>query len=185
MTSQVTKQELTQNKATHRSSEPVPIRPEHYVISVFERDDSSPQSRQARVDEKSVSVWQIEGSESIVETLLWRSGLAPAVRASLDSLVQRCGLDTLKDLYSNPISSGGTKFIISIWDPNRDHSTSSELKNCWVPRSVNFARVSIRCCQNALHWTLRSQNARRDTKTNKLTTTIGNEERVGCHVRTF
>lgn len=133
MTSQVTKQELTQNKATHRSSEPVPIRPEHYVISVFERDDSSPQSRQARVDEKSVSVWQIEGSESIVETLLWRSGLAPAVRASLDSLVQRCGLDTLKDLYSNPISLGGTKFLISIWDPKRDHSTFSELKNCWVP----------------------------------------------------
>jgi hypothetical protein len=133
MTSQVTKHELPQNKATNRPSEPVPIRPEHYVIFVFERDDKTAQGRQARVDEKSVSVWLVEGSESIVETRLWSSSLPPAVRASLDSLVQRCGLDTLKGLYSNPLSSGGKKFRISIWDPKRDHLTSSELKNCWVP----------------------------------------------------
>ena len=133
MTSQVTSKELTQDRATHRPSEPIPIRPEHYVISVFERDDNSAQGRQARVDEKSVSVWLVEGSENIVETRLWSSSLPPAVRASLDSLVQRCGLDTLKGLYSNPLSSGGKKFRISIWDPKRDHLTSSELNNCWVP----------------------------------------------------
>jgi hypothetical protein len=145
MTSQVTNKELTQDRATHRPSEPIPIRPEHYVISVFERDDNSAQGRQARVDEKSVSVWLVEGSENIVETRLWSSSLPPAVRASLDSLVQRCGLDTLKGLYSDPISPGGKKFIISIWDAKTGRSTSSVLKNCWVPSLYELCS-----CINAL-----------------------------------
>ncbi len=145
MTSPVTTHELTQNKPTHRPSEPVPAGPEHYSITVFERDDSSPQSRRASVDEKSVSVWLVEGSESIVETLLWSSSLPPAVRASLDSLVQRCGLDTLKGLYSDPISSGGKKFIISIWDAKTARSTSSVLKNCWIPSLYELCS-----CINAL-----------------------------------
>ena len=133
MTSQVAGQELTQGKPTHRPSEPVPVGPKHYFITVFERDDSSSQGRRTSVEEKSVSVWLVEGSENIVETLLWSSTLDPAVRDSLDSLVQRCGLDTLKGLYSSPVSSGRKKFIISIWDAKTGHSTSSQLQNCWVP----------------------------------------------------
>lgn len=133
MNSQVAGHELTQEKATQRPSEPVPVGPKHYFITVFERDDSSSQGRQTSVEEKSVSVWLVEGSENNVETLLWSSSLAPAVRDSLDSLVQRCGLDTLKGLYGNPISAGGKKFIISIWDAKTGHSTSSVLRNCWIP----------------------------------------------------
>lgn len=133
MTSQVAGQELTQGNASHRPSEPVPVGPKHYFITVFERDDSSSQGRRTSVEEKSISVWLVEGSENIVERLLWSSSLAPTVRDSLDGLVQRCGLDTLKGLYSSPISPGGKKFIISIWDAKTGHSTSSKLKNCWVP----------------------------------------------------
>ena len=131
MTSQMQGQELTQEKASHSQSESVGS--EHYSIMVFERDEISAQGRQINVEEKSVSVWLVEGSENTVETLLWSSGLDPVVRASLDSLVQRCGLDTLKDHYSNPFSPGGKKFRITIWDAKRGHSTSSELNNCWVP----------------------------------------------------
>jgi hypothetical protein len=123
---------LTQEKATHSQSKPVPTA-EHYSITVSERDDSSSQGRRINVGERSVNVWLVEGSETFVESLLWSSTLAPAVRASLDSLVQRCGLDTLKGLYSNPISPEGKKFIISIWDAKGGHFTSSQLKNCWVP----------------------------------------------------
>lgn len=133
MTSQVAEQELSQGKPAHRLSEPVLIRPEHYMISVSYHNEGSSEIRRANVEEKSISVWLVEGSENRVETLLCRDSLTPGARASLDSLVQMCGLDTLKELYTNPVSLGNTEFMISIWDPNNGRSVWTQLKNCWVP----------------------------------------------------
>ncbi len=104
-----------------------------FYVTMVEKDHESGNYRQIEVGEKSVTIWLAEGSENEVKTRLWSDTLPGAARDSLEKLVQACGLDTLKESYTNPAGIDGRDFLFSIWDVKKETSTVCHLKNCWVP----------------------------------------------------
>jgi hypothetical protein len=85
------------------------------------------------VQDKQLTIWRVEGCENLTSVLEWSDSLKTAVNHTVDSLVQRCGLDTLKDFYGDPSRSNGKRITLSIWDIKKERSTFTQLKGYWVP----------------------------------------------------
>ena len=132
---------MTEQMTWQGSTPPASVKPSRrkstpssqFLITVLVSEGNSPAARRIMVQDKQLTVWRVEGSENQTSVLEWSDSLKTAVNHTVDSLVQRCGLDTLKDFYSDPAGSNGKRVMLSIWDIKKERSTFTQLKGYWVP----------------------------------------------------
>jgi len=132
MTEQMTRQESTPPaslRPARRKSPPS----SQFLVTILVSEGNSAATRRIMVQDKQLTIWRVEGSENLTSVLEWSDSLKTAVNHTVDSLVQRCGLDTLKDFYGDPSRSNGKRITLSIWDIKKERSTFTQLKGYWVP----------------------------------------------------
>ncbi len=93
---------------------------------------------------------------------LWTTTLAQDMVDSLRSLVEACGLDTLKRVYDNKDIMDG--MVIGFMLSYEGRIKKTQVMNCWIPSLYNLASFINRLLPDKLRMSLEIPNAAKKSR---------------------
>ncbi len=127
---------MTEQMTWQGSTPPASVKPSRrkstpssqFLVTILVSEGNSAATRRIMVQDKQLTVWRVEGSrENQTSVLEWSDSLKTAVNHTVDSLVQRCRLDTLKDFYGDPLIRWEENHAIDL-GYQEERSTFTQLK---------------------------------------------------------